>query len=70
MIAIINVINNPSFIKRSLQSLHETEIFTFLFFLPQKETEISDQDKNDNAAPSWGNGYFLGHRVYTGMILA
>ena len=32
MIAIINVINNPSFIKRGLQSLHETEIFTFLSF--------------------------------------
>lgn len=32
MTAIINVINNPSFIKRGLQSLHETEIFTFLFF--------------------------------------
>ena len=54
MIAIINVINNHSFIERRFQILHKTEIFTFLsFFLPQKETEICSQDKNDRTAPSW-----------------
>lgn len=61
MIAIINVINSPSFTERGLNlSTKQKSSLSSHLFLPQKETEICGQDKNDSTAPSWCSSLLFG----------
>lgn len=74
MIAIIDVIiiNNHSLLERGFQTLHKTEILTFLsgfFFFPKRKQKFAAKTKMIDLLQAGATVYFSGPCVYSGAIL-